>query len=149
MPYLSYDFIFFEFPFSAASDVVMQCGVERTNSHDALHPVHPYLIVDATPAVYIVQSRHERQVTHDTGILTAFPSTHFPSAATIITRFVLATLLYASDEAGRNWAFETPGCATQQPDAVYQIGWKDSGRTREMSFTKYFGPLPVVISCFV
>jgi len=145
MPYLSYDFIlFFELPFSAS-----ECGVvERTNSHDALHPVHPYLIVDATPAMYIVQSRHEWQVTHDTGILTTFPSTHFQSAATIITRFVLATLLYAPNEAGPIWAFETPRRATQQPDAVYQIGWKDSGRIRQMSFTEYFGPLPVVISCF-
>jgi hypothetical protein len=99
--------------------------------------------------MYIVQSRYEWQVTHDTGVLTPFPSTHSPSAATIITRFVLAAHLYAPDEAGRIWAFETPRRATLQPDAVYQIGWKDSRQIREMCFTEYFGPLPIVISCFV
>jgi hypothetical protein len=107
-----------------------------------------YLIVNATSTVYVVKSCHEWQVAHDAGILTAFLGTHFPSAATA-ARFVLIAFLYAPNEAGGIWVFETPCRASKQPDAVYRLGWKNSRRIGEMCFTKDFGPLPVVFRCFM
>jgi hypothetical protein len=99
--------------------------------------------------MYIIESRHEWQIAHDAGVPTAFLGTHFPSPATH-ARFVLViTPLYAPDKAGGIGAFETSGCASKLPDAVYGIGWKNSRQIREMCSTEYFGPLPVIIRCFM
>jgi len=127
------------------------CG-GRTDGHDALHHDYSYLIVDATSAVNIIMSRHDWQVAHDTRILAALLGAQFPSATTTAARFVLKISiipLYTPDEAGGIGAFETPGSASKQPDAVYRIGWKNSGWIRGMTFAEYFGPLPVLVSRFM
>jgi hypothetical protein len=125
-------------------------GTERTDGHNALHRDHSYLIVDATPAVDIIMSRHEWQVAHKTCILAGLLGAHFPNAdaTTTTARFVLKNLinpLYTPDKAGGIGAFETPGRASKQSDAVYRIGWKNSRRIRGMTRAEYFGPLPVLV----
>ena len=158
----SYDFIFIFFGgrvrlFCSTSDYMKFAlvhararemrGTERTDGHNALHRNHSYLIVDATPAVDIIMSRHEWQIAHKTCILAALLGAHFPNAATT-ARFVLKTLiipLYTPDKAGGIGAFETPGRASKQSDAVYRIGWKNSRRSRGMTRAEYFGPLPVLV----
>ena len=128
-------------------------GTERTDGHNTLHRDHSYLIVDATSTMDIIMSRHEWQVAHKACILAALLSAHFPNAAICrVARFVLKFLivpLYTPDKAGGIGAFETPGCASKQPDAVYRIGWKNSRRRGGMTRTEYFGPLPVLVRRFV
>jgi hypothetical protein len=98
--------------------------------------------------MYIIEPRHERQVTHDTCIPATFLGTHFPSAASVV-RLGLITPFYVSNKAGVSWALETPGRAPLQPDAVYHIGGKKFWRGRAMCCTKCVGPFIVVIGCFM
>jgi len=102
--------------------------------------------------MYIVEPRHEWQVTHDTRIAAAFLGTHFPSAATATAAQPdLITPLDVSNKVRVVicGALEIPSCTPKYPDAVYHIGGKKFRRGWGMGCAKRFGPFPVVIRRFI